>query len=180
MEEEKTTLATKFNSRAIVTILILGLCLRLLALFVTHFYLDSATLFIDDITYDRLGNLVADNLKQGRLVSLQKITCSVANGYYYYVGFIYYLFGHNILYVKIFNILASLAVILLIYNIVKKFYSRRIAIYSACLASFWPSLIFCSILNIKDILIIYVGVIILNDYRINYVICFNHLVWNLF
>lgn len=149
-----------FDSKALIIILVLGFLLRIATLLATHLCLDLPTLFIDDVTYNSLGSLVADGLKEGKLISHPGIR-KFNQGYYYYVGFIYYLFGPNILYVKIFNLLASLVFVFFIYEIAQKLYSERVAIYTAALVSCWPSILMITTINLKDILIIFLsGVVI--------------------
>jgi 4-amino-4-deoxy-L-arabinose transferase-like glycosyltransferase len=57
----------------------------------------------------------------------------------FFLAPIYFLFGHNILIVQIFQILISLFTIILVYLISLHFLNKKIALLSAFLLGFWPA-----------------------------------------
>lgn len=89
--------------------LLAAVVLRLSVMLITHTFA-GPFLFIDDQLYDSVGWSFASSWRQNVFPSLQSYALNP--GYFVYVAGIYFVFGHEWLFVKLFNVvLASLAVV---------------------------------------------------------------------
>lgn len=157
-----TFLATSVKDRKFLIIaLLVGFGLRIFLTAVLHY--DSCVqgnegfFFLDDVLYDKIGWTIAQEWKNGHFADLSLIPASVrpALGYFYFNAAVYYLFGHNLLLIKIFNCLLGVLTIVLIYKIAKFIYDRRVAMIASTLTCFFPNLIFWSCFNLKDTLLMF-------------------------
>lgn len=105
------------------------------------FSFDNSKLLIIDIkTYDAFGMNI---LKHGVMYN----STSLAPGYTYFLASIYWLFGHNLLYVYFIQSILGAGITLLIYLIADNIFGRRVSTASAVLSLFyWPLTLYSGIL----------------------------------
>lgn len=138
------------RNKFLVWVLVLGFLFRLLIL-----AFNPISPFPDEITYDKLSWQLAQSWKGGEAFDVVKGLSHIHIGYYYLVGSVYYLFGHNVLLIKLLNIFLGLAGAWLLYLLARELFQRRTAKIAFLLAAFWPSLAFWSTRNLKDTLVIF-------------------------
>lgn len=83
------------------------------------------------------------------------------NGYTYWVSLLYSFFGYVTLLPKIINSILGASSGILSYLIARELFNRRVAVLSMILVTFFPSLIFWSVLNLKDTIFILLSMAIL-------------------
>lgn len=151
----------KRDRKLLIIICLIALILRIcLAVFFHSYSLiegNEGFFFKDDVAYDEVGWIIAQEWKDGHFAdhSLIPAAFKPALGYFYFNAVIYYLFGHNLLLIKIFNCLLGTLTIILVYKIAKFIYDRKVAIIASTLTCFFPNLIFWSSFNLKDTLLVF-------------------------
>jgi 4-amino-4-deoxy-L-arabinose transferase-like glycosyltransferase len=81
-------------------------------------------------------------------------------GYTYWVSILYFLFGYVPLLPKIINSILGASLGILTYLISRELFDKRVARLAMILVIFFPSLIFWSVLNLKDTMFIFLSMII--------------------
>lgn len=117
-------------------ILFLALILRLVYLFV----LQPPLIWSDSAIYDKTAlNLIKGN---GYMMDPGIPFAGREPGYtLFFLVPIYFLFGHTVLAVQVFQIILSLLIIFLIYLLSKKYFSQKVAILAALFFTLYPPLI---------------------------------------
>lgn len=106
----------------------------------------------DEFTYDRFGNAIAQAWRKGHNPEVSV----PAPGFTYLNAIIFFLFGHNVLIVRIFNSFIGAWIPIFTYMIAKYAYGEdKIAKTSSILVSFLPSLLLHSITQLKEVPIIF-------------------------
>jgi len=104
----------------------------------------------DSGTYDWGGFMLAMKW-QGVPVVLPPVLSSASGyGFYYVVGFIYYIFGQNQLLVQLLNGTMGSLTVLLIYAIAKRLFDVPTARWAAKFTAFFPAMVFWSGAMYKD------------------------------
>lgn len=104
----------------------------------------------DDFRYDEIGSLISESWRQGSNVGIFELP-----GYFYFNAVIYFLFGHYILAVRIFNSFFGSLVPVFIYSFAKSI-DRKIAQTASILTAFIPSQLIYSATQLKDIIIVFI------------------------
>ncbi|MDY8136893.1 glycosyltransferase family 39 protein [Aquimarina sp. 2201CG5-10] len=128
----------------------------------TYFY-DPANLPMeihaqDSWNYHYSGTMVADALDEGRPISmaLAQIWKSETDyGFATIIGFIYYLFGKNILLIKLFNALLASVTVVRIYQISRFLYDEKRARLAGIIAMLMPSLLWFTGFYLKETTLIF-------------------------
>lgn len=81
------------------------------------------------------------------------------SGYTYWVAFLYYLFGYITLLPKVINSIVGASLGVIAYLISRELFDTRVARLSMILVTFFPSLVLWSILNLKDIIFIFLSMV---------------------
>ena len=149
----------KEDASFLVKVFFGGFLLRVIAVFVIYFVsIDLGGEGIlgvgDEGAFYNIGWETAQNWRSGSLqVSPVLITKGYANwGYYLFNAVIYFIVGHNLLVVSLINSFLGTMMIVLIFKIATISYPRRVGKIAAVMVGFNPTLIFWSVLNLKDIL----------------------------
>lgn len=112
-----------------------------------HDYLSYGFLGDDGILYDQLGWNVIENVKKG--VDPLTGVRTVGPGYILLNSVLYYIFGHNIEFVRIFNSFLGSLVPVFLFSIIQRFMPLRYAKGTAILVAFYPELILYSGSHLK-------------------------------
>jgi hypothetical protein len=104
----------------------------------------------DSSTYDWGGSILAMKW-EGTPVVLPPVLASASGyGFYYVVGFIYYVFGRNQLLVQLLNGTLGSLTVLVIYAIARRLFDVEVARWSARFTAFFPAMVFWSGAMYKD------------------------------
>lgn len=107
----------------------------------------------DESVYDYVGNTIAQAWQAG---CNPRISSVPAPGYVYLNALIYFLFGHNVLIVRIFNSFLGALIPIFVYIIAKHAYGEhKVARVASILISFLPIFLYYSITHLKEIAIIF-------------------------
>jgi len=117
----------------------------------------------DEGAFDSIGWETAQNWHSGNIqVSPVLISFGYANwGYYLFNAVVYFFVGHNPLVVGLINSFLGTMMMILIFKIVTITYPVRVGKIAAALVGFNPTLIFWSVLNLKDILFAFLLIVTL-------------------
>jgi 4-amino-4-deoxy-L-arabinose transferase-like glycosyltransferase len=108
-------------------------------------------LFEDDRAFDVVSWALA-RLWSGVLNQTDKNQDYLINNYTVMMGWVYYLFGHDVVGPKLLNCLFGALTVVVMYALAKELGGARAGWFAAVLAAFFPSLVLWSILNLKDAL----------------------------
>ncbi len=124
------------TNKVLIIVLLLALVIRLVYLFVFQ----PPLIWVDSSDYDQL----ALNLANGYGYSSQSgIPYAFREPGYslFFLAPLYFVFGHSILVVQLFQIFLSLGIALLIFYLAKKYFSKKIALLSVAFFAFYPPFI---------------------------------------
>ena len=112
----------------------------------------SLTFWGDSQTYDFLGAAVAESWTHGASTNLwaETVQGRVNNGFIYFVGCIYYVFGRNVLLVQFINGIIGALTPIVIFEIGLILYDKRVAATAMFFTAFFPQMIFWSSALYKD------------------------------
>ena len=151
MKSKAERISTK---RFIATWLLAGLALRLVLMLVIHFtQIDkSLQLTKDGFLYDRVGVEMSEYLRTGNsMMWPARVTRVVDFGWEYYIGGVYYLFGHQPLLIKLSVVLAGVFVPLIHYRIaLLATDDERVARLVLVLSMLFPTQVYYSTLMVRD------------------------------
>lgn len=105
----------------------------------------------DSSSYD----LISWNLAQSFPFLEGAIIPFHARGYYYIGGFLYWVFGHNVLIPRFLNAFAASLTVIFLYNISKRILDEKKARLATYLFIFFPDLIWYSSLQLRDTLSVF-------------------------
>ncbi len=127
-----------------------------------HFAVTDAYLFApDQLTYHAIGRFLADQWNADIPMPQSQVLPNGPKGYFYIVGAIYYVFGPYDLIPKLLNCFVGALTIPAVYDLALRMGASRIAAFrGATYATWFPSLILWSALNIRDAWIILLIVLI--------------------
>ena len=142
------------ESRFLVRVYVATLLLRyFLAVFLNAYAGDSVfalTFWGDSSQYDREATLLASSWS-GEVVLAPLVQQQVSGyGFYYFVAFFYYVFGHNALLVQFVNCTIGSLTVLVIYSIARMLFDVDAARWAARFMAFFPQMIFWSGALYKD------------------------------
>ncbi len=143
---------TKKKKFLIYTISI-ALVLKIFFMIILH----NVFLFPDELgVYDHFAWLKARDWLGGEKFDLPGHS-QVGNVtvYYYFVSIIYFLFGHNIIIAKLFNIFLSVSAGILLFLLTKEIFNERIGMISFVTFLFFPSINFYSFPLLRESLILF-------------------------
>lgn len=107
----------------------------------------------DEVTYDRVGSEIAQAWQK----EYNLLTDIPSPGVTYLYAIIYFIFGHNVLIVRIFNSFIGALIPVFTYMIAKDAYvDDKVAKTSSILISFLPMLLLYSITQLKEVHVIFV------------------------
>jgi hypothetical protein len=147
-------------------IVALAFAVRLVALAGVYYVKPTGTVFLDDRSYHNRAWDVAGSLKKGVLVSAYDAKETslkavfqdpIVSFYPYWVAGLYLVFGSHVLVAQVGNILVSLGMIGLVFLLGRTWFSEPVGLGAAFMFAVWPSLVFWSVLNLKDVLVWLVG-----------------------
>jgi hypothetical protein len=106
----------------------------------------SLALWGDSETYDVFGAAVADSWSHGTSTTSWTSTVEgkVNRGFIYFVAFVYYLFGRNVILVQFLNGIIGALTPIAILELGLLLYNRRVATTAMLLTAFFPQMIFWS------------------------------------
>jgi len=110
-------------------------------------------LFEDDRAFDVVSWALA-RLWSGQLAQTAKSQDYLINNYTVMMGWVYYLFGHDVVGPKLLNCLFGALTIVATYALAKELGGERAGRFAAILAFGFPSLVLWSMLNLKDALVV--------------------------
>jgi hypothetical protein len=110
-------------------------------------------LFEDDRAFDVVSWALA-RLWSGELAQTAKSQDYLINNYTVMMGWVYYLFGHDVVGPKLLNCLFGALTVVATYALAKELGGARAGWFAAVLAAFFPSLVLWSIVNLKDALVV--------------------------
>ena len=110
-------------------------------------------LFEDDRAFDVVSWALA-RLWSGQLAQTAKSQDYLINNYTVMMGWVYYLFGHDVVGPKLLNCLFGALTIVVTYALAKELGGERAGRFAAILALGFPSLVLWSMLNLKDALVV--------------------------
>ncbi|KAA1244182.1 glycosyltransferase family 39 protein [Aquimarina sp. RZ0] len=151
-----------FGQRIFFTSLLFRL-IAIESLYLLTFFYDPANLPMeihaqDSWNYHYSGSMVADALNEGRPISiaLSNIWKSETDyGFATVIGFIYYLFGKNILIIKLFNAILSSITVIRIYQIARFSYDEQRARLAGIITMLMPPLLWFSAFYLKETILIF-------------------------
>ena len=106
-------------------------------------------LFEDDRAFDVVSWALA-RLWNGQLAQTAKSQDYLINNYTVLMGWVYYLFGHDVVGPKLLNCLFGALSVVVAYALAKELGGVRAGRFAAILALVFPSLVLWSMLNLKD------------------------------
>lgn len=135
--------------------------LRVLGAVVSHYALMQVGrrgfLLMDDFAYDKLGwGLV--KVWTGQLPGVRDTDEYLLVNYTYLIAIVYYVLGHSLLAAKMLNVAFGAVTAVVVYALGAEIFHRRAARVAALLTAFFPSLLVWSIINLKDILVVFLTV----------------------
>jgi 4-amino-4-deoxy-L-arabinose transferase-like glycosyltransferase len=110
-------------------------------------------MFEDDRAFDVVSWALA-RLWSGALVQTAKSQDYLINNYTVLMGWVYYLFGHDVVGPKLLNCLFGAAAAVVAYALAKELGGKRAGWFAALATMVFPSLVLWSILNLKDTLVV--------------------------
>ena len=112
----------------------------------------SLALWGDSETYDVFGAAIADSWSHGTSMNSWTTTVEgkVNRGFIYFVAFVYYLFGRNVILVQFLNGIIGALTPIAILELGLLLYNRRVATTAMLLTAFFPQMIFWSAALYKD------------------------------
>jgi 4-amino-4-deoxy-L-arabinose transferase-like glycosyltransferase len=137
----------------------LGVIFKLGIVAVWFWQVQHATddLWLDTYAYNQVGQYLAENFRQWVFYS-QNLKGLIGEygspGYYYFVGFIYTLFGYQEWMVSVFNNLLGVWFSMLMYHIAFKFFGHRIAKFTFIFNLFFPSFVYWGYFILKELLVV--------------------------
>ena len=149
------------NKKFILGLFSLAFLVRVIATYVTYYYLNAVGgdgfAFMDDRTYDAAGQQIAAAIKMGKdgyeLHSWQQNP-----GYFYLNGFLYSILGTDTFSARILNSFLSALTAVFLFEITRILFSVKIATIAGYLYAFMPSVVYLSSLQFKDTALIFVMV----------------------
>ncbi|MCC7368993.1 MAG: glycosyltransferase family 39 protein [Chloroflexi bacterium] len=110
-------------------------------------------LFEDDRAFDVVSWALA-RLWSGELANTAKSQDYLINNYTVMMGWVYYLFDHDVVGPKLLNCLFGALTVVVAYALAKELSGPRAGYFAAALALVFPSTLLWSILNLKDTLVV--------------------------
>lgn len=143
------------SDRRFIYILALGaLLIRLLFIVVTNTFDAAFVEYVkasDALYYEYMGKLISNTWHDGKSIVINKSNF----GYLYWNGIIYYLAGFKPDLVRVLNSITAVCIGFNLYFITLKLSGSKAAKISFVLASYFPSAVLWSALNLKDSIIIF-------------------------
>jgi len=136
-------------SKPVIYIFIIALAVRIAAaLFIQYGLSGEMRRIIEppDARCDDRALMILDSWRNG--TRIEKLP---NDEYHSYAAFIYGVFGYSPVGAEIVNSLIGALIVFFIYGIAKYLFDERVAVFSSFLYAFFPSLIFWSSLNLRDI-----------------------------
>jgi hypothetical protein len=140
------------QSRRVLQLFWIALALRVAIALVIHFGVSDPFLFApDQLTYHERGRFIADRWSQDIPLAYSILPPSGPQGYFYIVAVLYYAFGPYPLIPKLVNCLVGAVTIPAVHDLALRMgASPAAAVRAATYATWFPSLILWSALNIRD------------------------------
>jgi hypothetical protein len=133
-----------------------ALWLRIIAAIVIHYSFDETTFAPDQTTYHMVSDVLAQSWSAPYFMTPGQLINPGPKAYYYIVGTIYYLFGAWSLLPKLANAALGAFTVPVIYDLARRITNdERVAFRSATYVAYFPSLVLWSVLNIRDVWIIF-------------------------
>lgn len=136
-----------------IRIFVLALLVRLFLTTFLDALVNPNTLAPDQVRYHLAGTYQAE-LWHGTREELPIWFMNPGNPYYYLVGWLYYVFGANMLLPKLFNSVVGALAVVGLYRITLRLATRRAALLAGVFAAFFPSLMLWGTLAIRDSLVV--------------------------
>jgi hypothetical protein len=131
-----------------------GLLLRMAVAVALYFFTDELLFAPDQNTYRLVGEALARYWAGDILVYPSQLLAAGPKGYFYIVA-VFYWVGTGVLAVQLFNCVLGALTILIVFDLARRMTGNvAIALRSAMLVAYFPSLILWSALNIRDAWII--------------------------
>ncbi len=158
----------KTDKRFLVGLVLLAILIRIIVMLILNVYLfDNGLYLIDSQSYHRDGIAYASALRTDSILALWP---PHGQGYPFFVGIAYAVFGKFASIPEVLNISLSALTIILIFYITSQLSNKNAAQIAALLTAVYPSFIFASTQLLKDTLIIFLTTaliyIILNKDRL--------------
>lgn len=145
------------KAKFILIIFLIALLLRVLTVFLTHYWL-SPDLAYKIIPPDAREYEVARGItkawEEGRVYD--DVPLGVFPRFDFYKAAVFTVTGYNYIVVPLLNAFLGALAVFFIYGIARRLFDEKTAYLSICLYTFFPSLIFWSSQNLKDMLTIFV------------------------
>ena len=141
------------NTRWVVFVFVIALVIRICAALAVQYVLSDEMRYMiepPDARCDNRALVILNSWRDGA-----KIEKASNDEYHSYVAFIYSVFGYSPVIAEVINSLFGALILFFIYGIAKYLFDERVARLSSILYAFFPSLIFWSILNLRDIMVLF-------------------------
>jgi hypothetical protein len=146
---------------ALQRVFVYGLVLRLVTAVLLHFFVSEYTFAPDQTAYHAGGAALAQYWSGESLIAPSRLT---PPGYFYAVGCLYYVLGISALLPKLANAIIGAYTIRLTYEVALRITNLpKVALRTAMLVAYFPSLILWSALNIRDALVVFFIVVICRE-----------------
>jgi 4-amino-4-deoxy-L-arabinose transferase-like glycosyltransferase len=111
--------------------------------------------WVDTVEYDNTATFLAGQFENFSFYNRAFIQGAGAHpGYNYFLGLIYFLFGHHTWLASVFNIIASVSVSLLFYFVALRLFNKDVAKYTLILNVFFPNYIPFDFFILKDNIVV--------------------------
>src|SRR3954464_137231 len=155
---------TSQQKSSLLTLFLVVVLLRLALTIASHVVLvaktGSAFLFPDDQMYHLIGWQLADYW-HGSGPPVSDADSYLLTNYTALVGIFYFLFGPQVLLIKLLNAVIGAACALVTFRLAELYFDRRVALIAMVLVALWPSLVLWSVLNLKDVFCLLLALLVL-------------------
>lgn len=136
-------------------LLLYGFALRIALAVVLEWTGWSVRFAPDEETYAATGRLMALYWAGDILVRPGRFSTNQPLGYFYVNAAIFYLFGNSQIWVKVLNAFIGAFSARYVFFLARDLFGRAVARRSALLCEFFPSLVLWSVLNIRDVWVVF-------------------------
>lgn len=156
-----TTLLKSPNKKYLAGLFFSAFIVRVIFVYAIYYYMiavgGDGFAFTDDRTYHESGKALA-KLLQNRIDGYEIFSVQANPGYFYFNGWLYSILGPDTFSARMVNAFFSSLTAILIFEITRLIFGLKSARIAGLLAAFMPSMVYWSVLQFKDVALVFVMV----------------------
>lgn len=156
-----TTLLKSPNKKYLAGLFFSAFIVRIIFVYAIYYYMiavgGDGFAFTDDRTYHASGEALA-KLLRNRIDGYELFSLKANPGYFYFNGWLYSILGPDTFSARMVNAFLSSLTAILIFEITRLIFGFKPARIAGLLAAFMPSMVYWSVLQFKDVALVFVMV----------------------